>query len=111
MLSKKEFIELITSFQEWDKQVDEVSKVLGIPVFDSPIINYAHKIFSMHIYHLFDEEGIDTLDWWLYEKSFNPSLYMEDKDGKRIPTDTLNDIWELVKNHQKQNFNLNFFGF
>lgn len=101
MISKEEFIQLVFDYQEWDKQVDEATRILGVPLFESPIIDFAHKSFSMCIYYTFDQEGIDIVDWWLYEKSFNPKLYMKDKDGKIIPTDSINDIWELVKNHRK----------
>ena len=49
----------------------------------------------------FDEEGADTIDWWLYEKNFRSDYKMWDKDGNEIPTETTDDLWEIIKNNRK----------
>ena len=39
------------------------------------------------------------LRWYVYEKEFgeNTDLYCNDKNGNIIPSDTLGDLWELIK--------------
>jgi hypothetical protein len=102
MITKEEFIGLILKQQEWSNRVDEVSEALNVPtLFESDWVEYAAILFDKTIDLLFNEDGVDDINWWLYEKSGNPELKMWDADGKEIPTDTVEDLWNLVKDNQK----------
>ena len=102
MITKEKFIDLISKQQEWSNRVDEVSEVLNVPtLFESDWVEYASVLFDKTLALLFNENGIDDIYWWMYEKSENPELKMWDESGKEIPTDTVEDLWNLVKNNQK----------
>ena len=102
MITKEEFIDLISKQQKWSNRVDEVSKALDVPtLFESDWVKYAASLFDKTIDFLFNKEGADDIDWWLYEKSGNPELKMFDTDGSEIPTDTIDDLWEIVKDNCK----------
>ena len=102
MITKEEFIDLILKQQEWSNRVDEVSKALNVPtLFESDWVEYASVLFDKTLTLLYNEDGIDDIYWWMYEKSENPELKMWDESGKEIPTDTVEDRWNLVKNNQK----------
>ena len=102
MITKEKFIDLISKQQEWSNRVDEVSEVLNVPtLFESDWVEYASVLFDKTLALLFNEDGIDDIYWWMYEKSENPELKMWDESGKEIPTDTVEDLWNLVKNNQK----------
>ena len=102
MISKEKFIDLILKQQEWSNRVDKVSEVLNVPtLFESDWVEYASVLFDKTLALLFNEDGIDDIYWWMYEKSENPELKMWDESGKEIPTDTVEDLWNLVKNNQK----------
>lgn len=102
MITKEEFIDLILKQQEWSNRVDEVSEVLNVPtLFESDWVEYASVLFDKTLALLFNEDGIDDIYWWMYEKSENPELKMWNESGKEIPTDTVEDLWNLVKNNQK----------
>ena len=102
MITKEEFIDLILKQQEWSNRVDEVSEALNIPtLFESDWVENASVLFDKTLALLFNEDGIDDIYWWMYEKSENPELKMWDESGKEIPTDTVEDLWNLVKNNQK----------
>ena len=102
MITKEEFIDLILKQQEWSNRVDEVSEALNVPtLFESDWVEYASALFDKTLTLLFNEDGIDDIYWWMYEKSENPELKMWDESGKEIPTDTVEDLWNLVKNNQK----------
>ena len=102
MITKEKFIDLISKQQEWSNRVDEVSEVLNVPtLFESDWVEYASILFDKTLALLFNEDGIDDIYWWMYEKSENPELKMWDESGKEIPTDTVEDLWNLVKNNQK----------
>ena len=102
MITKEKFIDLIFKQQEWSNRVDKVSEVLNVPtLFESDWVEYASVLFDKTLALLFNEDGIDDIYWWMYEKSENPELKMWDESGKEIPTDTVEDLWNLVKNNQK----------
>lgn len=102
MITKEKFIDLISKQQEWSNRVDEVSEALNVPtLFESDWVEYASVLFDKTLALLFNEDGIDDIYWWMYEKSENPELKMWDESGKEIPTDTVEDLWNLVKNNQK----------
>lgn len=101
MITKDEFITLIDDYQKWSKQVDKASEVLGIStLFESNLIDYTSRLFDKTINILFDENGTDDIYWWLYEKSGSPDFKMWDKEGNEIPSETIDDLWEIVKDSQ-----------
>ena len=90
MITKEEFIDLILKQQEWSNRVDEVSEVLNVPtLFESDWVEYASVLFDKTLALLFNEDGIDDIYWWMYEKSGIPELKMWDESGNEIPTDTI----------------------
>ena len=102
MITKEEFIDLILKQQEWSNRVDEVSEALNIPtLFESDWVEYTSILFTKTLNLLFNEDGVDDISWWMYEKSGNPEFKMWDENEKEIPTDTVEDLWNLVKDNQK----------
>lgn len=102
MITKEEFIDLILKQQKWSNRVDEVSEALNVPtLFESDWVEYAAILFDKTLDLLFNEDGVDDIYWWMYEKSGNPEFKMLDENGKEIPTDTVEDLWNLVKDNQK----------
>ena len=102
MITKEEFIDLILKQQEWSNRVDEVSEALNVPtLFESDWVEYTSILFTKTLNLLFNEDGVDDISWWMYEKSGNPEFKMWDENEKEIPTDTVEDLWNLVKDNQK----------
>ena len=50
-----------------------------------------HKILKYN----FNDEDIELIDWWLYERRGNPELKMY-IDKNEVPTETIEDIWDLL---------------
>lgn len=102
MITKEEFIDLISKQQKWSNRIDEVSEVLRVPtLFECDWVEYTSVLFDKTIKLLFNRDGVEDISWWLYEKAGNYDFKMWDEDGKEIPTDTINDLWELVKDNQR----------
>ena len=102
MITKEEFIDLILKQQEWSNRVDEVSEALNVPtLFESDWVEYTSILFTKTLNLLFNEDGVDDISWWMYEKSGNPEFKMWDENEKEIPTDTIEDLWEIVKDNRK----------
>lgn len=100
----KEFKEFIETIQEFDKYLDSIDN-LGISLYETPISTLFYKMLDQYEKLIFNEEAIDIINWWLYEKfSFYNNeeiLEMFDKDGNVIPTDTIKDLWICIKNNLK----------
>lgn len=102
MITKEEFIKLISDHQKYNKRLDEVCDVFDAEIWSADWIEYASVLFDTTIGLLFTEEGQDTISWWLYEKDGRSDMKMWDAEGKEIPTETIDDLWEIVKDEQIQ---------
>lgn len=98
VLTKEEFKDLIVSHINWDKKVDEISDVLGCDFFESNLINYPQELFDKVLKHIFIDEGVDTIYWWMYDYEDKNTEAMWDENGIVIPMKTLDDLWNYVKN-------------
>lgn len=102
MITKEEFIKLISDHQKYNKRLDEVCDVFDAEIWSADWIEYANVLFDTTIGLLFTDEGQDTISWWLYEKDGRSDMEMWDAEGKEIPTETIDDLWEIVKDEQIQ---------
>lgn len=101
MITKEQFIKLITDHRKHNDRLDEVEDVLGPAIYNCDWVEYGNILFDEVLGLLFQEEGVDDINWWLYEKCGRPDYKMWDKDGNEIPTETLDDLWEIVKDYRK----------
>lgn len=99
-MTKEEFVRVIEMVLAQDALVDKHSDFIQ---FDSPFWQFGFIMFDKLIEASFTEEGSDWVSWWLWERPCFDGTYNKayDKDGKVIPTETIDDLWELVKNHVK----------
>jgi hypothetical protein len=102
MINKQEFKNLILEHQKWMQRIDYVSDVLNqANLFECDWVEYGSILFDQTLGFLFTEEGIDDINWWIYEKDGRSDMKMWDKDGTEIPTETLDDLWNIVKDYRK----------
>ena len=101
MITKEKFIKLVSDYIAQNDRVNEIGNVIGLEVFTCDIVEYGNILFEDLLSFLFNEEAVDDIYWWLYERRFNPELKMWDKDGNEISTETIDDLWEIVKDSQK----------
>ena len=102
MISKEEFITLINEHKKWNDRITQVCDVLDIDMFEEDWINYTYSLFESTLDFLFTDSAVETITWWLYEKGSNPSLEMYDNEGNEIPTDTVEDLWNYVKQYLRE---------
>lgn len=101
MISKKEFISIISEHRAWENKMDKVQEVLGIVPFDIDFIEYSAILFEKLLDFIFEPEGTDTICWWLWEKNNRSEYKMYDKDDREIPMETIDNLWDYVKEYQK----------
>lgn len=93
MITKEIFKKIMEIRDRYDSNVDRLYE-LGINIIDSNLYSDFNIIFDTLISTNFSMEGVEWIDWWLYESSTR--LYI--KDGKEITVD-IDELWELVKNY------------
>lgn len=101
MITKEQFIKLISDNLIHNKRIDEVEAAIKWSIFDWDIVEYGNVLFDFTLSILFEPEAVDDILWWIYERRINPELKMRDKNGNEIPTETLDDLWEIVKDFRK----------
>ena len=69
--------------------------------YDDVFFNVIEALLTLH----FNKEQKSLIEWYLYDK-FLPTGEMlilnDSKTGKEIPTETPDDIWELVLKYEKK---------
>ena len=70
--------------------------------YDDPFYVALENMFKLH----YTQEQRNVINWWLYDK-FLPTgeiLVLTDKETEEvIPSDTPEDIWDLILEHEKKN--------
>ena len=102
-MTKEGFIKLIENAQNYNKELDKWHD-FGIDLFDLPISELGWNFFDTILQELFTDEGIEWITWWVYDRISiitGEPLKVHDNNGNVIPTDTIDDLWNLVKYSQK----------
>lgn len=99
MITKEQFIEHIQLVQKEEIEIERWCD-LGLDIWKSNLIQslYEHRDLVTEL--AFDEKGQDWVNWWLYEATKVDDSEAIDKDGNEIPTKTVDNLWDLVKNHR-----------
>ena len=100
MITKGEFIELLNDRINWNDKVEQLCELLKDNLWESDIFNYGEILFEKILNLRFNDSGIDIIFWWLYERKYDEDLNIK-IDGKEVPSDTLDDLWEIVKDYRK----------
>lgn len=101
MISKEEFFSIIKEHNDQEERLETLSKV-GITIWDSKLIEFGYGMFERVIKSNFNETGAEWIFWWLYERPFNSDKDLAwDQDKNPIPTKTLDDLWNIIKDHRK----------
>lgn len=101
-MTKEGFIKLIENALNYSKELDRWSD-FGIDLFELPISELGWNFLDVVLPELFSDEGVDWINWWLFEKPGfrgDPNQTY-DENGNVIPTDTIDDLWNIVKDYQK----------
>lgn len=101
-MTKEGFVKLIENAQNYSNELDRWSD-FGIDLFELPISELSWNFFNVVLPELFSDKGVDWINWWLFEKpGFGEKLNQAyDENGNVIPTNTIDDLWNIVKDYQK----------
>lgn len=100
----KNYIETIQAFDKYLSSIDD----LGISLYETPIPELFYKMQHSYEELIFNQDAIDVIDWWLYERpgvngNDDPVIFSKtfDENGNEVPTDTIEDLWNMIKNDLK----------
>lgn len=97
MITKTDFVDLIKLYKSYSEELDKWCKL--VPMFESELINTVEHMLVKNLKIQFTEEGYDWIAWWLWEK--NPEMKAWDENENEIPTETVEDLWDIVKEYIK----------
>ena len=94
-IDKQEFIDLITNYINLTDNIDKLDQLLHAYIYELKDYEFIDNMFHKILKYNFNDEDIELIDWWLYERRGNPGLKMY-IDKKEVPTETIEDIWNLL---------------
>lgn len=104
MITKEQFTKVIEDTLKLNKEYDRWDD-FGIDLWELPIGDIVDDLAESIWDITFDEDGVDWINWWIYER---PALFEGDEvnkayneDGSEIPTETVDDLWNIVKKFRK----------
>jgi hypothetical protein len=71
MISKKQFIEVIENIKKENERKNKISDALELETIEKYVVfkeNYADKNVRILLECIFGEDGLDTIEWWLYDE-------------------------------------------
>ena len=99
-LTKEQFIDLIDRYHKNNEFLDKVEELFPY-FYELDVVDFGYYMFDRVIEAYFLEEGVEWVFWWLFDKDGDPEMKAFDKDEKEIPTETVDDLWNIVKEYLK----------
>lgn len=72
-MKKVTFLKLLDLISNVGKDAEKLEK-LGIDVCESTLVNGMCELFDAVMEDAYGQEGLERIQWWVYEKSHNPEL-------------------------------------
>ena len=102
-MEKCNFVAMINAIEKYDAEVERWAD-FGIELYELPICEIPWKIINMYLEEMFNEDGVDWINWYIYERKSiitGDVLPCFDEEGKEFYVNTPEDLWKLVEQHQK----------
>lgn len=113
MIEKDLFYQLIGHVRNADHFVHELYHI-KFDIAETPLFEAYGYMLDRVWEAYFTEEGMDTINWFLYEhhnigEDFDTylnmlepgQLSMHDENGNNIPMETIEDLWNYVKDFRR----------
>ena len=102
-MEKCNFIAMVNAIEKYDAEVERWAD-FGIELYELPICELTWELINMYLEEMFNEDGIDWINWYIYERKSiitGEVLPCWDEEGKEFYVNTPEDLWKLVEQHQK----------
>jgi hypothetical protein len=92
MITKEQFLKYLDLIKKYEAQIDKVYNDYRIELWETTICDSAAKIFDLLLEISFTKEGVDLINWWLYESS-DKQIYENDE---AIDISVAEDFWNYL---------------
>lgn len=102
-MEKCNFVAMVNAIERYDAEVERWAD-FGIELYELPICELTWEIINMYLEEMFNKDGIDWINWYIYERKSiftGEVLPCFDEEGKEFYVNTPEDLWKLVEQHQK----------
>lgn len=102
-MEKCNFVAMVNAIERYDAEVERWAD-FGIELYELPICELTWEIINMYLEEMFNEDGVDWINWYIYERKSiitGEVLPCFDEEGKEFYVNTPEDLWQLVEQHQK----------
>ena len=102
-MEKCNFVAMVNAIEKYDAEVERWAD-FGIELYELPICELTWELINMYLEEMFDKDGIDWINWYIYERKSiftGEVLPCWDEEGKEFYVNTPDDLWKLVEQHQK----------
>ena len=102
-MEKCNFVAMVNAIERYDAEVERWAD-FGIELYELPICELTWEIINMYLEEMFNEDGVDWINWYIYERKSiftGEVLPCFDEEGKEFYVNTPEDLWKLVEQHQK----------
>ncbi len=85
--------EMVTAFSKLNLDITELQDKL-------------HKVISFCVQEIYGKDGLETFEWWCYDKNWGnrDDLKMYDGEKKEIPSKTIKDLHSFLKKEKKRKY-------
>lgn len=102
-MEKCNFETFIDAIEKYDNEAERWND-FGIELYGLPIYEITWEIINMYLEEIFLEEGIDWINWYLFERKnviTGEVLPCYDENDKPFYVNNAKDLWNLVERYQK----------
>jgi len=102
-MEKKVFEKIISIKKNVDDVIEKFEKEFKIQIYDSEFIESFYELFDITISNEYTTEGVDNINWFLYEKFYNGNEPLKAYDivNNEIMYD-LDSLYDYVENFNKK---------
>lgn len=95
-MKKITFLKLLDLISNVGKDTEKLEE-LGIDVCESTLVNGMCELFDSVMEDTYGQQGLEWVQWWVYEKSRNPDLQAFETDEDGVQTEIIRSVDELYE--------------
>lgn len=109
MINKKEFVQFIQAYEEFEKGINNLGKFLsggrsyGVDLWGSNWVDAVCKMWDNFMYSHFTEAGSDLINWWKFDnvdhiitQEIKPDLFNGKSAIKEYDVNNIEDLWNYL---------------
>lgn len=101
-MNKEQFIDILKKIELLREQNNEYSK-FGIDLLESPypVAVTSYKIIDMFFEAIYGKEGLDWIEWFIYENDFGRNKYEAWDEDNKLICQTIEELYEYVERYRR----------